>query len=1725
MALNCINTSSLEFKKLVKDSGVHPFELAPMISRWQDVNGIGDFPTVEELKAIEEVEPEVFELEEKAPQKDLLTKKHLEALGIAEGVDVNLALAKARIAQREGQFNTLLEAVEWANNNLIENKNTDDLYYQNRINARTRAKNKLINLNIIDKFNNIIEGQLGEFRRKGREWSNYYIEKGLLKPGEQLIMEEQAGKKVLFNEELFKKIDENNYQLTRKSILPQDQELNEKLMGWAKANGISVVAMEKLKEKLEASGKYVDGALGVADIANKLIGIAEGKADITTLPEEVAHFVIEILADDVSIVRALNKVTETDTYAQVKKDYEDIYTSEEQFRKEALGKILAEEIIRKNKEDKSNTGIRGYLNGIVQKFKRWIKSVLGKKTARDELKEILAPVANRVLREEYLGNSDKLEGDPFYQVEPKGDELNVDLKVDEIKQNKEFIKPSDINGNIIEEGEYTHYVNTRTGEVLKRVSTFLYGEIGKKNNLVETALLLGNKADEFIRDFFEGSLKDLSEYDLTDNRTLQKFILDLNKLKAQFNANGEKVIANGIVLYNSEIGVAGTVDLLTYDKAGNFRIYDMKTMRGNQLKTSYAKDPNTVKYESEAFGKSNKQKHTEQLSMYRMLMNNTHGVKAKELKVVPVVIEYEAGDTEVEAISLIKNGPSVQLIGLSAMDKIKEAELSEASTLAEYDKDFEETPYNIEENETKLKFLNEAVERLRKNKRNLEIKGKREKSKEVNTKIWELNKRIQKGELDAAIKYLLTVVQKDLDAIRKDLHKKRRDALNIGNMGVALNLSKNFLEGYNDLLTSLLSEMNLWMPSNETLDLQIEIETTRSDLTKLLDVTKGLLTRDTIAHQDAQNRDRHGNILDPTYDPKSLVRDTSEDLGGWWRYFTGSYANSSSPVIKLAMKTIKNAINSVKLFAISKGRTLINLHEDFKKAGFKNEDLIEKNNEGKAGAFLVSEYNKHRFQEDLETVRAEIAEKLGFDTFEEIIVSTLNKESQKYYTDTIANFYKENTQKIGVEQIGVGGQNIIIQKIVPSQKYYNKDFNKKMENPAFRNYYNALLDTKREALSKQPSNMQSENALYLLPQIRRSFLERLGNKNKSFLTNLSDIAGEAVLVDADDTQFGEISAINAKTVPLFFNNRIEDSDISHDLTSTYTHYAEMAENFRQMNEISAEMENLLTTIGERNYVIKGKKEKGVKSQEYKILEDMVGFLIYGKERDMKETGTVPNNWITRKLGWAGKKVSLTKASQSFTNYIRTNNLAFNLVTSTAGLMKGSVDSHIEDMVGIYTTPESKFWARQELLMNLPSVMTQIGKAKQNNKMHLILEQNDVVDISRSLKDSDKNRVLRKLVNKDFFFTNYQMADYVMKGNVTLAVYDNFRLVEDKFLSKQEFVDLKRKEGADNKQIDKEWKELREKSLYTAFEAKDGKLEIKEEYKKYVTGALMNVARNRIMQINHQIDGTISPHDKGALSRSILGDFVLMHRGWFLSGIDNRFKKEGMNPLTEEHEIGYYRAFGSFAKKFLTEEATGLKARFAVWDTLSAAEKRGVKKTVMDLVYMQAVAIIAAMINAAADDDKEELNALQFSAYQMNRILLEMKAFWSPSELLAIMDEPVVGARTIRELVNISEAFNFSETYERGMYKGKSHGRRFWARRMPWRNIYELQFPRQKNRFIKSILDSPTYNFMTEDEFDISSFLGIDGIFNIASDENADTRSPEDIAEDQGYSLDDLEVLE
>jgi hypothetical protein len=131
-------------------------------------------------------------------------------------------------------------------------------------------------------------------------------------------------------------------------------------------------------------------------------------------------------------------------------------------------------------------------------------------------------------------------------------------------------------------------------------------------------------------------------------------------------------------LYNDEIGVAGTVDLLTYDTEGNFRIYDMKTMRGNNFEQKYQGEE-VSKYDSDSYGKPKRQKHTEQLSTYRILLNNTHGIKADSITVIPIELAYEAGDQNTDKLNLLDN------VELETQDVIHTAKLETKEDKAEVD--------------------------------------------------------------------------------------------------------------------------------------------------------------------------------------------------------------------------------------------------------------------------------------------------------------------------------------------------------------------------------------------------------------------------------------------------------------------------------------------------------------------------------------------------------------------------------------------------------------------------------------------------------------------------------------------------------------------------------------------------------------------------------------------------------------------------------------------------------------------------------------------------------------------------------------------------------------------------------------------------------------------------------------------------------------------------------
>lgn len=283
-------------------------------------------------------------------------------------------------------------------------------------------------------------------------------------------------------------------------------------------------------------------------------------------------------------------------------------------------------------------------------------------------------------------------GRPLTPQEEKLESVRSIIK--DVLRNASFIKLS-------EDG--TKYVNTKTGKEYQRVTSYTKEEDIKDpvlpNESIEeyrkrltdqgykpedvnrklvmaSSQIIGNKVDDFIRDFFSGKIKDISKYNFAPVEEIEKLKARLEEIKKTLDARGEIVLANNVVLYNDDLGIAGTVDLLTFDVNGDIRIYDIKTMRGNQFAETYTGDTK-VKYESNKFGKSNRQKHTEQLSLYRILLNNTHGLKAKMLAIMPIALDYAGGDTASNSVDLLKG------LEIIPQDAVGNAVLVEQKSTAE----------------------------------------------------------------------------------------------------------------------------------------------------------------------------------------------------------------------------------------------------------------------------------------------------------------------------------------------------------------------------------------------------------------------------------------------------------------------------------------------------------------------------------------------------------------------------------------------------------------------------------------------------------------------------------------------------------------------------------------------------------------------------------------------------------------------------------------------------------------------------------------------------------------------------------------------------------------------------------------------------------------------------------------------------------------------------------
>ena len=114
-------------------------------------------------------------------------------------------------------------------------------------------------------------------------------------------------------------------------------------------------------------------SIATADMLKKVVSVVNGKADISTLPEEAAHFFVEILESTGNpLFKSMyNAIPNYNIYQKTVVDYgdkKDYQGNDHKIRKEAIGKLIAQKIVNQfeTQEEDAKLG----------RFERWMKKVM-----------------------------------------------------------------------------------------------------------------------------------------------------------------------------------------------------------------------------------------------------------------------------------------------------------------------------------------------------------------------------------------------------------------------------------------------------------------------------------------------------------------------------------------------------------------------------------------------------------------------------------------------------------------------------------------------------------------------------------------------------------------------------------------------------------------------------------------------------------------------------------------------------------------------------------------------------------------------------------------------------------------------------------------------------------------------------------------------------------------------------------------------------------------------------------------------------------------------------------------------------------------------------------------------------------------------------------------------------------------------------------------------------
>lgn len=550
-----------------------------------------------------------------------------------------------------------------------------------------------------------------------------------------------------------------------------------------------------------------------------------------------------------------------------------------------------------------------------------------------------------------------------------------------------------------------------------------------------------------------------------------------------------------------------------------------------------------------------------------------------------------------------------------------------------------------------------------------------------------------------------------------------------------------------------------------------------------------------------------------------------------------------------------------------------------------------------------------------------------------------------------------------------------------------------------------------------------------IPGISKTSLERISAGQSAFQVFKEQLSKDFQL-KADDTMYGQFELADelnnpVNYIPVFFTNRLKESDQSFDIPTIYKEWFKSALRYANTNEIIDQLEftryivnTRKTKTGGLSYATRAWKRLNPDSQISEQwttkdssnlaqqLNDWFDQIVYGKGTDTMGALDIP---LVGKVD-AGKLVN------SFQKYTSLRIMGLNYISMVNNALMAEVAQAVETSAGKYVSAKSYTKATAEYTLDLPNILADLGSRKPTSKTNLLDELFGIFTEYDNGKMRLSNK-FSKLFNSGSFYFTTNLGEHEAQSRFLIA-----SLIEKRALDKN---------GNDIG------------SIYDYYEVVDDQLVFDKDGK--VANWSTQDRRNFSSKVRSQLmsmHGNYSNEYKVALQRNGYLRLALMFRKWIIPSWRKRYDTMYYDNVTQDYKEGYYRTGGRFyadkVKQFfykLTDESRAAEiAITSDWNNLTEMEKQNVKRFSTEVAVFISMCILFSLLKDYIGDDDEP--ALANLAYQVYRLRTDIGFYTNPMDMMKIIQSPFPSTSAVRGISNLFDAaLHPFDVYERGNWEG------------------------------------------------------------------------------------------